>query len=223
MATLSAPKVQLKLTPVPKTVLYAQLSGELLSNTGMKEPEQIRAIQQAASEGLLSKVVVIAKHPDGNFETIDLHFKPFAAAESIHLELEQHKSYLESLDVSLAAAVQYAGDMIKRQGLTPTFQVEWSERAKATPGVIAEAIKRLNLKNAPKPVVAPPASLLPPDVYVPPFYSPSTLPPQRYPQTVKTYTAPPAPPAGMVLKPVLSITPAKDPGVTLTIASTRKV
>ncbi|HRD74678.1 MAG TPA: hypothetical protein PK264_01885, partial [Hyphomicrobiaceae bacterium] len=53
----------------------------------------------------------------------------------------------------------------------------------------------------------------------PPVMAP---PPRRYPQTVRTYTTPPPLPPGYVFKPVLEIKPAKDPGLTFTIETSRK-
>lgn len=221
MTTLAAPKVQLKLVPVPKTVLYAQLAGEMLKNTGMKDNDQIRAIQQAVSEGLVEKIIVAATHADGHVDKFTLTIKPFGAGDTVLLHLEDGKSYLETVDVSLAAAVQYASDLINRRGLTPKFYVDYSARAKATPAIVAEAVKRLNLRTLPD---APPPS--PPAPVFDPFPIPAPTPPspaKRYPQTVHTYTAPPPLPSGYVYKPVLEITPAKDSGITFTHETSRKL
>lgn len=219
MTTLAAPKVALKLTPVPKTVLYAGLAGEFFANTGLRDTAQIRAVQQAVSEGLVSAVIVAAKHFDGRVEKFTLRMNSFSATDTVSLQLESGKSYLETLDVGLAAGVQYIADLIRRRGLTPNYYVDWSARAKATPGIVAEATRRLNLKidtmPEPPPVVEPTYAEYTP----PPAPSP---PPQRYYQTVQTYTAPPRLPDGYVYKEVLKITPAKDTGVTLTAETSRR-
>jgi hypothetical protein len=222
MTSLAAPKVALKLTPVPKSVLYAGITGEMLKNTGMKDDDQIRAIQQAVSEGLIAKVIVAAKHSDGRVEKFTLTIKPFSITDSVELSMEAGKSYLECVDTSLAAAVQYASDLIKRQGLTPNFYVDWSARAKATPAIVAEAIKRLNVRE--EPIPPPSTNYLPDDLYVPPVLPSSLpkLPPKRYPQTVRTYTTPPPLPPNYTYKPVLTIKPAKDPGVEFTYDTSRK-
>ena len=220
MTTLSAPKVQLKLVPVPKPVLYAALAGEMLKNTGMKDDQQIRAVQQAVSEGIVEQVIVAAKRSDGRIEKFTLTMKPFQASDTVSLQLENGKSYLETLDVGLAAAVQAAAEIIQRQGLTPNFYVGWSARAKANPATIAEAMRRLNLRPMPEERPAPP--VMPEPSWTPPT-PPSPPPaPQRYPQTVHTYTAPPPLPPGYVYKPVLTVTPAKDPGVSFTWETTRR-
>lgn len=216
----TAPKVALKLQPVPKPVLYAGLAGEMLKNLGMKDDDQIRAVQQAVSEGLVEKVIVAGKHENGRIDTFTLTMKPFTASETVGLELSPGKSYLESLDVGLAASVQYAADLISRRGLKPEFYVGWSVRARANPAIVRDAVKRLNLRvmpDAPLPPLDPPA----PDPFP---MSPPTPPPapRRYPQTVHTYVAPPTLPPGYVYKPVLSITPAKDPGVTFTHETSRR-
>lgn len=221
MTSLAPPKVALKLVPIPKPVLYAGLAGEMLKNTGMKDSAQITAVQQAVSEGLVEKVIVAATHSDGRVEKFTLSLKPFTTADSVSLQVENGKSFFETLDVGLAAAVQFTANLIARQGLTPRFFVDWSARAKASPALIADAIKRLNLKveaeTKPDPVPAyQPLSWVPP--------TPAALPePKRYPQTVHTYTAPPPLPPNYVYKPVLTITPAADPGVSYTYETSRKV
>ncbi|HRD74679.1 MAG TPA: hypothetical protein PK264_01890, partial [Hyphomicrobiaceae bacterium] len=121
MTSLLPPKIALKLTPVPKPLLYAGFAGEFLKNTGMKDDGQIRAIQQCVSEGLVAKVIVTAVHVDGRIEKYTLSLPPFGAGDTVMLALENGKSYLESLDVGLAAAVQYAAEQIIRRGLTPRF------------------------------------------------------------------------------------------------------
>lgn len=219
MTSLAAPKVALQLVPVPKPVIYAGLTGEMLKNTGMQDNQQIQAIQQAVSEQLIEAVTVLAPHPDGHVDTFTLTMKPFAPDETVALQLENGKSYLEALDVSLAAAVQYASNLIARQGLTPRFRVTWSAKARTTPGLIASTIQRLNLKVEPEPPRPMPAAPPMPDAWAPP--PPPPRPAQRYPQTVRTYTPPPVPP-GHVLKPVLTIKPAKDTGVSFVHAKTCK-
>ncbi len=216
----TAPKVALKLQPVPKPVLYAGLAGEMLKNLGMKDDDQIRAVQQAVSEGLVEKVIVAGKHENGRIDTFTLTMKPFSASETIGLELSPGKSYLESLDVGLAAAVQYAAETITRRGLTPEFYVGWSARARANPAIIRDAVKRLNLRVMPE-IAPPPIDPPAPDPFAM-SSPPSITPPKRYPQTVHTYVGPPALPPGYVYKPVLSITPAKDPGVTFTHETSRR-
>jgi hypothetical protein len=219
MATLAAPKVQLKLVPVLKTTLYAGLAGELFSNAGMKDSTQLTCVMQAVSEGLVQAVIVKGCYPDGRWELIKLNMKDFKATDSVMLAPEPGKSLLETVDVSLAAAVQKATDTIKRLSLRPEFYVDWSARAKANPAIIADAIRRLNLKAYKEPEPEPPV------LYDLPYTdpSPSTTPATRYPQTVHTYMAPPAPPAGYKAVTVMRIEPAKDPGLSLDWTTTRRI
>lgn len=221
MTSLATPKVSLKLVPVPKSILYPGIAGEVLKNTGMKDNEQIQAVQHAVSEGLIEKIIIAATHPDGRVEKFTLTMKPFSAGETVMLHIENGKSYLESLDVGLAAAVQYAANLINRQGLTPRFSVAWSARAQATPGLITATIKRLNLKvDTEKPTPPPVAPTPMPDIWDPPA---RPAPPQRYPQTVRTYTAPPPLPPNYLYQPVLSVTPQKDHGLSFDYETSRKV
>jgi len=221
MTSLATPKVALKLVPVPKSVLYAGLAGELLKNAGMKDNGQITAVQQAVSEGLVEKVIVAGMHGDGRVEKFTLALKPFTSTDSVSLQVENGKSFFETLDVGLAAAVQFTADLIARQGLTPRFFVDWSARAKASPALIADAIKRLNLKVEAETKPAPVAAYEPLS-WVPPVPAAPSAP-KRYPQTVHTYTAPPPLPPNYVYKPVLSITPPADSGVTYTYETSRRI
>jgi hypothetical protein len=217
MTSLAAPKVALKLQPVPKPVLYAGLAGEMLKNLGMKDDDQIRNIQQAVAEGLIEKVIITGKDATSRIETFTLTIKPFGAHETVGLELAPGKSYLETLDVGLAAAVQHASELLTRRGITPEFRVAWSARARSNPALISDGVKRLNLRALPEP--SPPLPVMP-DIgpYVPPL--PPSPTPRRFPQTVHTYVGPPVVPPNFVRTPVVTIQPAKDPGVTFTHETT---
>jgi hypothetical protein len=219
MATLAAPKieVELKVVPILKTIVYAALAGELVANTGMKDNDQINAIQQAVSEGLIEKVIVSARRPDGGVETSTFTMIPPAPGETIDLALMAGKSMLETVDVALAAGVKYAADLIKRQGLTPEFRVAWSARVQANPALGADAIKRLNLRadDLPKPPAPLPPAFLAEFDPLPPPALPKPAPP-RYPQAVNTYTGRLPIPPTQVYKRVLEIKPAADKGITFT-------
>lgn len=215
------PKLDIKLTSVLKTVLYAGLAGEMVKTLGMTDDGQIAAIQQAVSEGLISEVIVTATRPDGRRETMRLEMKPPATGASVNLALEPGKSLLESLDVSLAAAVAYQAELLRRQGLRPEFYVSWSARALANPAQLRATATRLNLHS--EPFITPPG--LNPETGEPlyePTPPPPPPPPRRYPQTVNTYKGFAPPPPAYKPVTVAVITPAKDPDVRLTIETTRK-
>lgn len=217
MSLTMTPKVDLKLQPVLKTIVYAALAGEFLRNTGMTDDNQLNAVMQAVAEGLVEKVVVSARRADGGHEVFTLRMNPPAAGETLNLALEAGKSMLETVDVGLAAGVKHASDLITRRGLKPEYKVGWSARVRVNPALGAEAIKRLNLSAEPLPVLAPPPPV--PD-YVPDYAPPSPPPvraaPTRYRHTVNTYVGPPAIPPTQVYRPVVTITPAADPGITFT-------
>lgn len=216
------PKVALTLHPVPKTVLRPALAGEMLKNLGMRDADQINAVQQAIAEGLIVGITVAARHANGRYETFELAMKPHEASETVSLDLSGGKSYLEAVDVGLAGAVHFAANLIKRRGLTPEFFVTWSARVSANPAIMREAIERLNLKVVPG---APPAPVPADFGYAdsPCYAAPS--PPatqERYGQSVNSYTSPPKLPPDYTYKPVVTITPAKDPGVTFTHMTSRR-
>lgn len=221
MTTLAPPKVAIKLHPVPKMIVYAGLAGELLTNTGMRDSAQINALQQAMGEGLLDQIVVIGIHVDGKRDIFRMTVKPFSADEAVSLQFDPGKSHAENLDVSMAAFIQHAAGLIKRRALKPEYAVCWSTKAKAAPGGIAAALKRFNFKEWKEPAPEPLPQMA---HYELPQSTPApAAPPVRFTQAVNTYTAPPPPPAGYRYVPVISVTPAKDPGVTFSHETTLKV
>ncbi|OJU23279.1 MAG: hypothetical protein BGN89_18805 [Alphaproteobacteria bacterium 64-6] len=215
-----APKLDIKLVPIPKTALYAGLSGEMVKTMGMTDDDQINALQQVVADGYVEAVIVRAVRPDGRRESIRLDMKPPAAGATVNLAIEPNKSLLETLDVSLAAAVHFQAEAFKRQGLKPEFFVAWSAKARADHTLIKEATTRLNMQTLPP---EPPATIdldPGPTMVAPP--APPPFPVRRYPQPVHTFTGWAPPPTGYRTVTVASIRPAKDPDVTLTIESTRK-
>ncbi|MEQ1694377.1 MAG: hypothetical protein ABL901_00920 [Hyphomicrobiaceae bacterium] len=221
MTTLAAPKVALKLTPVLKTIVYSQVASELVKNTGMKDQRQIEALQKIVADGLISKLIVRLRDAQGREETYTMGFPPFSNADSIDLIVEPGKSYSEMLDVSIAAAIQFASQQIQLLKLTPRFEVEWSPKAKANPSLVSEAARTLNLTEPVLPPLPPAPPLPAPGWCVPPAPRPQPVP-VRYPQTIHTYTAPPPVPPNHTRVTVAEIKPAKDPDFTFTIQSLRR-
>ena len=207
MSKLSvAPTLDIKLVPIPKTALYAGLSGEMVKTMGMTDDSQINALQQAVADGYVEAVIVRTVRPDGRRESIRLDMKPPAAGATVKLAIEPNKSLLETLDVSLAAAVHFQAEAFRRQGLKPEFLVAWSAKARADHSLIKEAATRLNLQTLPP---EPPATIdLDPG---PPMAAAPALLPiplRRYPQPVHTFTGWQPPPAGYRTVTVATIRPA---------------
>jgi hypothetical protein len=210
---LEAPKVELKLQPVLKTLVYAALAGEFLRNTGMTDNDQLNAVQQAVAEGLVERVVVTGRRPDNGVEIFTLTMKPPAPGETLHLGLEAGKSIAETVDVALAAGIKHAADLLKRQGLKPEYLVGWSARVRANPALGVDAIKRLNIRAEALPTPPPPMPAAMPTYQ--PLYTPPPAPPltERYAHTVNTYTGPPYIPPTQVYKPVVTVKPIADPNI----------
>lgn len=218
MSLTVTPKVQLELKPVLKSIVYAALAGEFLRNTGMTDDAQLNAVQQAVAEGLVERVIVFARRLDGGVDEFELKMMPPAQGETLNLALAPGKSLLETLDVTLAASVKAASDLIKRRGLTPQYQVGWSARVRANPAIGADAIKRLNLNAEALPPPPPPPP--PTDAFsgelLPTISPPPLSTPTRYRHTVNTYVGPPPIPPKQVYRPVVQIKPAADPNVSFT-------
>lgn len=208
-------KVDLQLQPILKSLVYAAIAGEYLRNTGLTDNDQLNAVQQAVAEGLVERLMVFGRRPDGGADVCTLTMKPPAAGETLNLALEPGKSMLETVDVALAASIKHVADMIKRRGLTPEYRVGWSARVRANPALGADAIRRLNIRAEALPTSPPPPAPMP--AYQPVFTSPpAPSPAPRYPHTINTYTGPPAIPPTQVYKPVVVVKPVADPNITFT-------
>lgn len=218
-----APKIKLKLQPIPKTIVYAGMGGEFVKNIGMTDDAQIRALQQIISEGIIDQIVVAARHADGRIEKFTLAMRTPDVGATVDLDMSGEKSYLEAMDTGLAASVAHASAMVQRRGLTPTFYVGWSPQAQANPAIITEACQRLNLKvgQLPSEPVGDPVGDDGIDVSYPPV--PPARSYQPYTQPVNSYTGPPKLPANYEFKPVVKIQPAKDPGVEFTYETSRRI
>lgn len=208
-------KVDLQLQPVLKSLVYATMAGEFLRNTGLTDNDQLNAVQQAVAEGLVEKVFVFARRPDGGVEDVELKMIPPAAGETLDLALVAGKSMLETVDVALAAGVKEISDTLKRRGLKPEYKVGWSARVRLNPALGADAIRRLNIRAEALPVLTPPPAPMP---SYEPAYTPHPVrpAPQRYAHTINTYSGPPPIPPAQVYKQVVEIKPACDPNVSLT-------
>jgi hypothetical protein len=218
-----APKVHLKLQPIPRNVLRTALAGEYLRNLGIPDDEQIQKVQQDVNDGRVRKITVIGR--DGLGVVRDLfHLKlgEVMVNDTVMLDLSDGKSFLEALDTGLAAAVAAAIDLMKRKGLKPEFHIDFSAEVRAEPNGLAQALRRLNDRS--EPAHLRPNSTL----YLPPMPEPVLPPPPPAPQRpytypIRSYDAPPPLPAGYVYKPVLTVTPAKDPGVSFIHETTRRI
>jgi hypothetical protein len=225
---MSTPKVKLSLQPVPKSLVRVSVAGEFLKNMGLTDENEIRNIQQAVAEGLVSELMVLGVNSANiGKERFILRFDPLGRDDTISLDLSNGKSTTEALDTGFAGAVAYSVQLLKRRALSPRFYIIWSAQALADKNELAAACRRLGLtmdagqQPAFSPDTMPPALIDMPRVPTAPSYDsePSFMPP-----TVARYLAslPPAA-SGYTYKPVLSITPAKGTGISYRIESaTRK-
>lgn len=219
---MAIPKVKLSLQPVPKSLVRVSVAGEFLKNMGLTSESDIRNVQQAVAEGLVSELVVVGVNGANiGKERFILRFDPLGRDDTIQLDLSDGKSTTEALDTGLAGAVAYSVQLIKRRALTPKFFIIWSAQALANGNDLAAACRRLNLTMdaGPQPAFSPdspvPATTNMP--YTPP--APTSLPSFRPPQLASFQSSPPPAPPGYTYKPVLTITPAKEKGISYRIES----
>lgn len=213
---MSIPKVKLSLQPVPKSLVRVAVAGEFLKNMGLTDEGEIRSIQQAVAEGLVSELMVLGVNAANiGKERFMLRFDPLGRDDTIQLDLSDGKSTTEALDTGFAGAVAYSVQLLKRRALSPRFYIIWSQQALANRNDLASACRRLNLimDAGPQPAFSP-------DAMPPMFDTPYPPPPSNVPaaQTLSRFTdSPPPAPPGYAYKPVLTITPAKGTGISYRI------
>lgn len=214
-------RIDVALVPKLKTEVYARLVGETMKTMGMKDDDQVKALMQAATESAIQAVYVVGRHGDGRRETLELIVPPPKVGATINLANDDSKSTLEQLDPSLALSVVAQAKKLQRMGLRPEFYVDFAARLKANPPLMADVMKRLNLRTLPpEPIPEPIAN---PVSYEPTYTTPApTITADRYPQAVQPFTGWPPPPAGWKPVTVAEVRPAKDPDVLLRITSTRR-
>lgn len=218
-------KLLAKLIPVPKSTLRSAIAGEFMTNFGLDDRDQIKNIQQAVKEGLIREVVVIGRNSRHEpKEVFRLNFKKLEQDTQLKLDLNDGKSYLEALDTALAGAVANGVALMRRRGYTPEFRIDWSDEANRDPKRLAEATRRLKLAAA-----AAPIPELVPDPVVASSWSPSPSfagssgsPGRSIPAPGRLSAGPLTLPPNITLKPVLTITPGKDNGITYTHQTARR-
>lgn len=215
---MSVPKVKLSLQPIPKSLVRVSIAGEFLKNMGLLSASAIRNVQQAVAEGLVSDLLVVGVNAANiGKERFILRFDPLGRDDTIHLDLSDGRSTTEALDTGLAGAMAYSVQMLKRRALTPQFYIIWSAQALADKAQLASACQRLNLvMDAGEQTPFQPDN--DPSMYTPPL--PPTMPAaDQAPAGDATQWAselPPAPP-GYTYRPVVTVRPAKEPGITYRI------
>lgn len=225
-------KVAIKMHPVPRSVLRAAVVGEYLATMGLSDSISIRGVQQAVNEGLVTGIIVVGFTSTGiPKDRNTLAIKKLEQDDKVMLDLSDGKSHIEALDVTLAGAISWACDRAKRLNLTPRFYLDWSAEARADPANLAAACRRLNLVMDGESAPAPVDDLFsPPSTYTTRSYaastyapsSPSYAAPASFPSRSPFNATPPPLPSGYAYKPGVTVTPAKDKGLTFTSETARR-
>lgn len=224
---MAVPKVKLSLQPIPKSLVRVSVAGEFFKNMGLDNDDDIRRVQQAVAEGLVSELMVLGINAANVAkERFILRFDPLGQDDTIHLDLSDGKSTTEALDTGFASAVAYSVQLMKRRGLSPRFYIIWSAQARANPQEHTSACRRLNLTMdaGPLPPFMPGGDPLFDDPQPAPPAASSYNPPQPSSSgRTAWHASPPPPPANHFFKRLFTIRPAKDPGITYAIeAAIRK-
>lgn len=230
-----APRVVLKTDLRLKSNLRFELAGEFCLNMGMTDTIQARNVQQGVIEGIISAIVVTGYDAKGVPPLrYTLRFDPLTHDTKVQVDLSDGNSTTEAVDGGLAVALSEAVQTMRRMKLTPKFNYEWSDRAKANPVILDEACARLGfIKNtgpldpiAPEP---PPQPAPTPRVSSPTITdeqwqrykklldeSPYQRPPSSTPSASSYQRASPPPaPTGYTYTEVMRVNPEKDNGVHL--------
>lgn len=230
---MAGPKVNIKLQVVPVTTVRSGVSGEFLKTLGMTHQPTMQGIQQAVLEGLVESIVVVAFNlAQVPKERYTLRMDAITGNPTIKLDLSGDKSYTEALDTGLAGMVAFISTRLITKKFTPKFYFVWSAYANANPGHLHAAAKRLGLAadqemspdlvpDLSHELVRPPSPPVWEDTsYRPPAAQPAMFNQGSYkPDGYMTYvsTSIPLPPINTAYKPVMTVTPAKDKGLSLTM------
>jgi hypothetical protein len=151
MSARSRIGVKVKAVPVPRSLVRAQVAGELIHVCGGSAVE-VEIGQKGVALQLLEKVVVYGLDPAGNArDKIELSFTGDASGD-VMLDLDGgNRSAIEALDAGLGRAVAHAAERMRRRGLTPDVRYQFTKGIRADPQRLAAARAELGVGSVAAP------------------------------------------------------------------------
>src|SRR5882724_6046480 len=151
MSSRAKVNVQVKAVPVPRSLVRAQVAGELIHACGGSATE-VEIGQKGVGRQLLEKVIVYGRDSAGHArDKVELSFTGEASGE-VTLDLDGgNRSAIEALDAGLGRAVAHAAERIRRRGLTADVRYQFTEDVLGDPQRLAAARAELGVE----PIAAP--------------------------------------------------------------------
>src|SRR5258708_4469186 len=143
--------VKVKSVPVPRSLVRAQIAGELIHACGGSATE-VEIGQKGVARQLLEKVMVYGLDGSGHArDKVEFSFTGDAAGD-VMLDLDGgNRSAIEALDAGLGRAVARAAERMRRRGLTADVRYQFTDEIYADPQRLASARAELGLDSAAAP------------------------------------------------------------------------
>lgn len=151
MSARAKVNVQVKAVPVPRSLVRAQVAGELIHACGGSDTD-VEVGQRGVLRQLIEKVIVYGIDAAGNArDKIEVSFDDNASGDVL-LDLDGGtRSAIEALDAGLGRAVAYAARRMRARGLSADVRYVLTERVRASEELLTAARAELGLS----PVDAP--------------------------------------------------------------------
>jgi len=151
MSFRSKVSVKIKAVPVPRSLVRAQVAGELIHACEGSATE-VEIAQKGVARQLLQKVIVYGLDGSGYArDKIEFSFTGDASGD-VSLDLDGgNRSAIEALDAGLARAVAHAAERMRRWGLTVDVRYMFTDDLYADPQRLAAARAELGLELAAAP------------------------------------------------------------------------
>jgi len=145
MSARTKVKVKVKAVPVPRSLVRAQVAGELINACGGTTTE-VEIGQKGVLRQLLEKVIVYGRDNDGYArDKVEISFNGDASGDVL-LDLDGgNRSAIEALDAGLGRAVSYAAERMRGRGLSADVRYVFTDEVYADPEKLAAARAELGI------------------------------------------------------------------------------
>jgi hypothetical protein len=151
MSLRSKVGLKVKAVPVPRSLVRAQVAGELIHACGGNAKE-VEIGQNGVGRQLLEKVIVYGLDGSGYArDKIECSFTGDASGD-VMLDLDGgNRSAIEALDAGLGRAVAHAAQRMRRRGLSADVRYVFTDEVYADPQRLAAARAELGIGPAADP------------------------------------------------------------------------
>lgn len=142
-------RVAVKPVPIPRALVRAQLAGEMIKACDGSD-DAVLIAQKGVSNGWIAEVIVYGTDENDCIrDQVSLNFDGDQSGE-IELDLDGGKrAAIEALDGSLARAVQFQAQRMRKRGLRPSVRFRLSDAIYADAARLVEVRGQLGTEDAP--------------------------------------------------------------------------